>query len=385
MRLPVKLFLKLKFNYTFEKAPKIDGPFLLLANHTTDLDPLMIGCSFNQHMYFVASEHLYRRGFLTKLLKWGFAPIARIKGSTDTVSAMTILRTLKRHQNVGLFAEGDRSWNGITGKIHPTTVRLIKASKAALVTYRISGGYLTTPRWSAFMRRGKMNGRCVGVYSTEQLQEMTDDEIQDIINTDIYEDAYEKQRVKAVAYCGKHLAEKLETAIYACPKCRRLCTLRSEDDTFFCECGLHVKYNEYGFFEGIEPPFETVTAWDIWQDQFLRAMAEAFGEGPIYKDQGQTLWEISDDHGERLVSEGTMALYKDRFVLGDYEVPLTKLYHMSLYGREMIVFSADGRNFEIRSAHSRSGRKYLTMFEILTSGEGAVRGAALNESSQSLP
>jgi hypothetical protein len=379
MRQPVKLFLKIKFNYSFEKAPAVDVPFLLVSNHTTDLDPLMVGCSFKEHMYFVASEHLYRRGFLTKLLKWGFAPIARIKGSLDTVSAMKILRSLRRKENVGVFAEGDRSWNGLTGQIHPTTVRLLRTSKAALVTYRISGGYLTTPRWSAAMRRGKMHGRCIGVYPPEQLQRLSDHEIEDIINADIYEDAYEEQRVKAVAYDGKRLAEKLETAIYACPKCLKLCTLKSEGDTFFCECGLSVKYNVYGFFEGADRPFETVTEWDHWQETFLRRQAEMFGPEPIYRDEQQTLWEIADDHGEKLVAEGTMALYKDRFVLGDFEVPLEKLYYMSLYGREMIVFSADGRNYEVKTAHSRSGRKYMTMFEILTGNGREERSAVKAE------
>lgn len=382
MRQPVKLFLKIKFHFSYEKAPHIDGPFLLVSNHTTDLDPLMVGCSFRKHMYFVASEHLYRRGFLSALLKWGFAPIARIKGSMDTVSAMKILRSLRRNENIGLFAEGDRSWDGLTGKIHPTTVRLLRASKAALVTYRISGGYLTTPRWSDSMRRGKMYGRCIGVYPPEQLQAMTDDEIENIINIDICEDAYEEQRGEAVAYEGERLAEKLETAIYACPKCFKLCTLKSKNDMFSCECGLSVKYNVYGFFEGPNRPFDTVTEWDRWQEDFLRkaaAQTENFGDRPIFRDEGQTLWEIADDHSEKLVAEGTMALYKDRFVLGDFEVPLEKLYHMSLYGREMIVFSAEGRNFEIKSDHSRSGRKYLTMFEILTVGDTARRAGARSD------
>jgi 1-acyl-sn-glycerol-3-phosphate acyltransferase len=126
LRYPAYLFLKLRFRYTCEQAPKIPGPFLLVANHVTDLDPVMVGCSFSQQMYFVASEHLFRKGFISRLLVWLVAPIARIKGSTDTVSAMNILRSLRRRANVGLFAEGDRSWNGLTSELHPTTACLIK-------------------------------------------------------------------------------------------------------------------------------------------------------------------------------------------------------------------------------------------------------------------
>ena len=362
----VMIFLKLKFNYSCEPAPRIPYPFLMIANHVTDLDPLMVGCSFRQQMYFVASEHLFRRGFLTKLLKWLVAPIARIKGSTDTVSAMNIIRTLKRRSNVGLFAEGDKSWNGLTGALHPTTGRLIKASRAALVTYKLVGGYLSSPRWSKRFRRGKMYGRTVRVYSPEELAAMSAEEITRAINADIFEDAFATQRAEPIRFRGKELASGLENALYACPSCGKLCRLHSRDDMFLCTCGLTVKYNEYGCFEGADRPFETIAEWDDWQERYLRQLAPALGDGPIYEDHGQSLWQINTDHSEKLVASGTLRLFRDRFELGSFSVELGKLYQMGVYGPANIVFSSEGVNYEIKSEIVRSGRKYLTMFELLT-------------------
>ena len=158
LRYPTYLFVKLRFRYSSKPAPKIPGPFLLIANHVTDLDPVMVGSSFSRQIYFVASEHLFRKGFISRLLVWLVAPIARVKGSTDTVSAMNIIRSLRRGANVGLFAEGDRSWNGVTSPLHPTTARLIKASKATLVTYRLSGGYMTSPGGAALSGEGGCAG-----------------------------------------------------------------------------------------------------------------------------------------------------------------------------------------------------------------------------------
>ncbi len=372
LRFPAYIFLKLKFNYSCERAPKIDGPFLLVANHVTDLDPVMVGCSFRQQMYFVASEHLFRRGFMTKLLVWLVAPIPRIKGSTDTVSAMSIMRALKNKSNVGLFAEGDKSWNGLTGQLHPTTGRLIKASRAALVTYKLTGGYLSSPRWSKTSRRGWINGRMVKVYTPEQLMGMTAEAITEAINTDICEDAFETQRRVSIRYRGKALASGLENALYACPACKKVCTLKSRGDDFECSCGLKVKYNEYGFFEGENKPFETVAQWDAWQQSFLRQHALTAGDGPIYEDSEQSLWQIGPDHSEEFVTEGALALYKDRLVLGSFSVPLNKLYQMSVYGDAHIVFSAEGVNYEIKSEIVRSGRKYESMLGVLTNT--AVRG-----------
>jgi hypothetical protein len=335
----------------------------------------MVGCSFNRHMYFVASEHVFRQGFVSKLLKWAFAPIARIKGSTDTASAMKIMRAIRRKQNVGLFAEGDMSWNGQTGRLHPTTARLIKASGGSMVTYRLTGGYLSSPRWSSGLRRGKMHGRYVNVYSREQLKEMTEDEISAVIDADLFEDAFEAQHTKAVAFRGKNLAAGLENALYACPSCHRVCTLHSRGDLFYCDCGLKLRYNEYGFFEGEDRPFETIMEWDAWQDKFLRDYILTVKDEPIYTDSGQSLLCIEDNHVETIAAQGTLMLYKDRFVLGSFSVPISKISQMSVHGSSTVVFSALGNNYEIKSDHIRSGRKYQTMFEILT-GSRQTHGSA---------
>ena len=48
----------------------------------------------------------------------------------------------------------------------------MKISGAGLVTSRISGGYLTTPRWGKGIRRGKIFGEVVNVYSAQQIKEL---------------------------------------------------------------------------------------------------------------------------------------------------------------------------------------------------------------------
>ncbi|MDO4573534.1 MAG: 1-acyl-sn-glycerol-3-phosphate acyltransferase, partial [Clostridia bacterium] len=64
------------------KAPvcRETGPFLLLANHNADLDPLFIAYSFPETIYFVASEHLLRAGRVSDFLRWATELIPRQKG-----------------------------------------------------------------------------------------------------------------------------------------------------------------------------------------------------------------------------------------------------------------------------------------------------------------
>ena len=381
VRWPVIALLKLKFNYTMETAPSIEGPYIVLSNHNTDWDPLLVGSAFKRQMYFVASEHIFRRGWVSKLLIWLMAPIARTKGSTDGAAAMSILRTIKRGSSVCIFPEGNRSWNGVTGPLHPTTAKIVKASRAALVTFRLTGGYLTSPRWSLAMRKGRMHGSVVNVYTAEQIAAMPEDELMSVIERDLHEDAFERQRDEMVIFKGKWIASRMETALYLCPQCGGLCTMHSEDTRFFCEkCGMNVIFNPYGFFENgnNDAPFSTVYEWDMWQEKSLREMD--FGDGPIFSDEDQTLAVVTDDHGEKLAASGTLTLWTDRLEIGEFSIALSDISQMAIHGRETIVFSSHGVNYELRSFRSRNGRKYMTVIGILT--ERAAAAAAREDASQ---
>ena len=90
------LILRPLKRFTPQYIPKIKGPMFILCNHNADLDPFFVGlASPFRHMYFVASEHLFRRGFGSRFMMWAAGPIARMKGSTDGSAAMSVLRNLK--------------------------------------------------------------------------------------------------------------------------------------------------------------------------------------------------------------------------------------------------------------------------------------------------
>ncbi|MDR2357738.1 MAG: 1-acyl-sn-glycerol-3-phosphate acyltransferase [Oscillospiraceae bacterium] len=372
LRRPVALFLRLRFNYSHASAPELRPPYLVLANHTTDYDPLMVACGMRGHMYFVASEHVYRAGFLSRLLGWAIAPIARVKGASDASSAMKILKALRRGACVCVFAEGERSWNGLTGSLHPSTARLARAAGVPVVTYKLSGGYLTSPRWASSPRRGAVRGETASVYLPEDVRAMTDAELSDAIERDIYVDAFADQRARPVRYRGGASAEKLETAIYACPECGGVGTLTSEGETFSCVCGFSVRFGAFGFFEGERVPFDTVAEWDLWQERRLREFAPAQAE-EIYSDADARLYRIGAGHSATEVARGALRIGADGLRIGGFTAPVERVSGMAMHGRGTIVFSAGGSDYEIKCARGVNMRKYLTMFEILRSRDAARR------------
>lgn len=363
LRRALSLWLKRKFNYSPEIC-QVGGPLLVLANHNTDWDPLLLGMAFPEYMSFVASEHIFRWGFVSKLLNYLFAPISRFKGATADTTALTIVRRLKQGTSVAMFAEGNRSFTGITGEILPATGKLARISGATLVTYSFKGGYFTSPRWcGSKLRKGKLVGSVVNVYPPEKLRSMGVDEINAAIAKDLHVDAYEDQRSDMVPFKGKALAEGLERVLCLCPKCGDLDTLRSNGNKLECKCGFSAIYNEFGFFEGENLPYNTVTEWDEAQTAQLIARFDA-GE-LILKDDEMTLKEIMPDHGVRLVGRGSIALFADRLECCGETFDLNAMGGFSLHGPQTIDLSCGGKSYEISSDKMRCTRKYLVIYNHL--------------------
>ena len=355
-----------------EKANIGKGPFLITANHNGELDPALLALSFSEHMYFVSSEHVFRKGFLSWLLVYLFAPIARVKGMTDATAALNIIRAIKRNTNVCLFAEGNRSYNGVTGPIFPATGKLAKATGASLVTYRFEGGYLTTPRWSRTTRKGYMRGYVVNVYSPEQLKAMSPEEVNERIREDIMEDAFDRQLTKPYRYKGKDLAKGLENALYFCPQCGKTGTLRSHGDVFSCACGLRVRFTETGFFEKVEPsdpepPFTTIRDWDYWQDQRIVEYAAGLKDDEIaYSDEGVNLIAVGARHKDSVLETARLSLSKRALTVGDHSFPISSIHSLAMIGVYKIVFSVEGASYELRAAKKPyCGRKYFAFFELI--------------------
>lgn len=363
LRPAVKLLLKLKFNYSSPLyAP--DGPYLVLCNHVTDWDPLLLGVSFKKQMYFVSSEHVLRKGFASKLINFFQPPIARQKGGSAVSTVKSVIRTLKDGHNVCIFPEGNRTWDGRTRDFPAATGKLAKSSGCSLVTFRITGGYFASPRWAGkATRRGRTFGELVNVYTPEQLKTMSAEEVNRHIAEDIYEDAYARQREVQIPFKGRRLAESLETLLFICPKCGELHSLKSSGSRFGCtKCGANVEYTPTGFFEGGSFPYDNVCDWSEWQIGQLRRICQEAGDDVIFEDEDIPLSRVITAKGAEFLGRGRLALYKDRLELpGSIVIPAEKVTGMSMLGSSVLFLgTADGESYELRPDTVRCMSKYLT-------------------------
>lgn len=369
--------LKPLYKYSYELAPKLEPPYLVFSNHNGDLDPALVALSFPQQMYFVASEHVYRAGFASKILRFVFEPIAKRKGTADAVTVMKSIRALREGKNVCIFPEGQKSFNGITGEINIATGKLVKASKASLVTYKLEGGYFTTPRWGKGIRKGKMHGSIVNIYNKEDLEKLSPEEITDLVKKDLYEDAYQKQSQTPIAYKGKNLAEGIEHALCLCPECKQIDTLFSKKNSVFCKnCDFTTSIDIYGYFDE-NCKFKTVLQWDEFQQEELKKLIQEKSSEKsefIFSNDEVTLKTVKAEHQEEIIGTGKFSMFTDKFIFNSVkdekeislEIPQKNIVDISMYGKQALVFSDNNGNYyELTSKNIINVRKYIFCFKYL--------------------
>ena len=340
-----------------------EGPCLVLANHVTDYDPLIVGASFRRQMYFVTSEHLMRQGFISRVLDWLFSPITRQKGGNAAGTVKAILRRLKAGCNVCFFPEGNRTWDGVTRAFPEATGKLARSGGCTLITYRIRGGYFSSPRWSGSrLRRGRLRGEVVGSYSPEQLRAMSPAQINELIARDLYVDAYADQQAEPVKFKGSRRAENLERLLFICPKCGEMHKMQSRGSRFFCTaCGMESEYGEDGFFRGGELPFDSVRDWNAWQEERIAELCQSAGDEPIFTDSDMELNSVTSAKGKEPLGKGELRLYADRLELpGGLTLKKEEISGMSMLGAGVLHIGSGEQHYELRSEKVRCTVKYLS-------------------------
>ncbi|MBR5705652.1 MAG: 1-acyl-sn-glycerol-3-phosphate acyltransferase [Deltaproteobacteria bacterium] len=342
----------------------VDGPILLIVNHVTAWDPLLVAMALkNKYVYYVASEQLTRIGFAGKLIQWMFAPIPRRKGARSLETVRGILRHLRAGHSVCLFAEGEQSWDGLSIPVVEGTGSLVRSAGVTTVTYRLEGAYLSATRWAKGIRKGKVRGRLVGVYDGETLRQMSTGDNNALLNRDIHEDAWARQKAEPVAYHGKRLAHCLERLLYLCPQCRGVSTLRSSGSTLNGPCGLALRYLPTGF---LDPPtaFETLTEWDQWQtEQFhRRSFLHADDDGPLFADGGLTLSVIGGGQ-EKTLGNGPLIQEKNALACAGRRFELSAIDDMAMTRHNVLLFSVGDAYYQVRAKGAVNLRKYLEIWK----------------------
>jgi 1-acyl-sn-glycerol-3-phosphate acyltransferase len=125
------------------------GPVLLIANHQSYLDPVLVGLASRRHLCYLARKTLFRHR-LFRLLIQSLNAVPIDQEGVAKEGLKTVLDQLRKGQAVVVFPEGERTHNGLLQPLKPGIQLLIKRSQAPVVPVGIAGAYQAMPRWRKF-------------------------------------------------------------------------------------------------------------------------------------------------------------------------------------------------------------------------------------------
>lgn len=88
------------------------GPLLLVSNHLSVADPVLLGAKMGRKVTFMAKEELFRSRFTTYFVS-SFGAIPVYRGSSNRDALRQASAILKNGQVLGMFPEGKRSSDGV--------------------------------------------------------------------------------------------------------------------------------------------------------------------------------------------------------------------------------------------------------------------------------
>ncbi|MCB2194401.1 MAG: 1-acyl-sn-glycerol-3-phosphate acyltransferase [Bacteroidetes bacterium] len=301
------------------EVKKLKSPYVLLGNHVGHWDPFIIGNFLPRFTRFVASDASMRGG-VNKFFMTRLGTIPKKKNMRDTKVIRDIVAVLQQGGNVGIFPEAVRNWAGSTMSMDSSTARLIKMLKVPVVVAVLKGMNLFNPRWAKKVRRTELEVEYKLLFTSDQVKELSEEEITKQIIEHLSHDEVEYQRKHMNKIRSDKRAEHISFALYTCPECEAIDSFRAEGNDFKClYCNYDVHIDEYGFFErpnGGKLYFDNIRDWYNWEGKWLvdyvKQKFDVQSKEVIFEDKNSKIYHTTSDGDLDFIGVADIRLFINR-------------------------------------------------------------------------
>lgn len=359
-------YSRIKYGLRIERLKeKKERQYLVLYNHQTAFDQFFVGMLFKKHLYYVASEDIFSKGFVSSIIRFLVNPIPIKKQTTDVRAIMTCIKVAREGGSIAIAPEGNRTYSGKTEYMNPSIASLAKKLELPIAFVKIEGGYGTHPRWSDVIRKGEISCRVSRVMEPEEFSDMQPSELSRIIERELYVNEADAQR----KYFHKRRAEYLERAIYVCPVCG-LSTFRSEKEKIVCQkCGLSVAYTERKELKSnnVNFNFQFVADWYDYQKKFILDFdTMANPNKPLYEEYTSLREVIPYERKTVLFENASVKLYPTKIVLvsGEEieEFSFDDVSSLAVLGKNKLNVYIGKKIFQLKGDKRFNALKYVHIF-----------------------
>ncbi len=294
------------------------GPFVVVANHQAAYDFANLMGATARPMSFVISNSFYRslplKGFLKSI---GVIPKQQFQTTATDLKRMK--EVIDRGEALVIYPAGLMCEDGLSTPIPEATYKFLKWLKADVYVARTDGTYFAMPKWSKKTHPGKTTLDIYRLFTKEELEKVSVEEVREQVDGALLFDAYRKQEEMLVAYHKGNEIAGLENVLYACPCCGREFTISlKEPSTLFCTaCGFETESDKFGFFHTKNPSGAELRYVSDWSRKIYDRLKEKMRGGEISPFSLETeIWMIDETkHKFVPVGEGEISFDDGRFVL----------------------------------------------------------------------
>jgi 1-acyl-sn-glycerol-3-phosphate acyltransferase len=121
------------------------GPVLLIANHQSVIDPVLVGLAVRRPMISLARKTLFRHRLLALVMS-SFHAVPVDQEGFAREGLQTLIDLLRAERVVLLFPEGERTFTGEMQPLRPGVHLVVKKAPAPIVPVGIAGAFDAWPR-----------------------------------------------------------------------------------------------------------------------------------------------------------------------------------------------------------------------------------------------
>ncbi|MEM6798216.1 MAG: lysophospholipid acyltransferase family protein [Planctomycetota bacterium] len=161
------------------------GPLVLVCNHQSHLDPVIVGVMCRRQIAYLARDTLFKGPLGVLIRSYDAVPIDR-EGS-GLAGLRATLKRIKQGDAVLLFPEGTRTGDGELQPLQPGFLALVRRGKAAVVPVAVDGPFLAMPRGKSIPRPVRI-GLCYGdAIPFEEVKQLDDGPLIELVDQRIRE------------------------------------------------------------------------------------------------------------------------------------------------------------------------------------------------------
>ena len=238
-----------KYHPTYKIIDDINkekGPAFVIWNHQSRRDYLFIKNIVEPRKFNMIAGY---SEFHKKHLRWLFDKVQVIpkKNFTQDFLFIKLLgKRIKEGATITFSPEGMPSIYGTNQPIVPGTGKFLKHYGIPVYFVKLEGAYLTSHKTDTKDRPGKVFATISKLYSKEDLERLTPEEIEEQINTIFTHDDYEWNKKARIKYKTRgEAAKNMRSLAYKCPKCGKEMMI-DQDNILKCpDCGNGCTINDY--------------------------------------------------------------------------------------------------------------------------------------------